>query len=303
MRSDSKEYIRKLLGSLDPLEPIPTGVQPVFHRDEKIRAVIFDIYGTLLISSSGDVDQADISEGNLGLALEAAGIKLTGAVENPLDHILKDFEYTIRVCHESAKHNQVPYPEIDILSIWKIVLMHARRKKLIEFSEDADILLTTCVFEFLSNKVYPMPGMQDTLHELQKKEIPLGIVSNAQFYTPVLMNFFFNEKVSLKEKIKGFDRELTVFSYKFGRGKPDVTLFRELVPVLKWKYGLIPEEVLFVGNDMLKDIWTAAAVGFKTALFAGDKRSLRMRSDDERTATLKPDYIIDSLEQILNIVV
>ncbi len=302
MQSDSKEYIRKLLGSLEPLSPVPTGIEPDIRPNGQIRAVLFDIYGTLLISSSGDIDQAEISEGNLKAALDAAGIHINDGVDHALDHILKDFEYTIRVCHESARRNQVPYPEIDILSIWKIVLIHARRKKLIEFSEDADILLTTCVFEFLSNKVYPMPGMNETLHALQTKELPLGIISNAQFYTPVLMNFFFNEKISLKEKIRGFDRELTVFSYKLGRGKPDISLFRELVPTLKWKYGLIPEEVLFVGNDMLKDIWTANQVGFKTVLFAGDKRSLRLRKDDDRTKDLKPDYIIDHLEQILKIV-
>lgn len=302
MRSESKEYIANLLGNQEALAPIPTKVKPDFKKDESIKAVLFDIYGTLLISSSGDIDQAEITGNNLKIALDAAKMNLIGDADLALDHILKDFEYTIKVCHESAKGNKIPYPEIDILSIWRIVLIHARRKGLIDFTKDADVLLTTCVFEFLSNKVHPMPEMQDTLAALQKKNLPLGIVSNAQFYTPVLMNYFFNNKISLKEKIKGFDRELTVFSYKLGRGKPDVSLFQELIPTLKWKYGLIPSEVLFVGNDMLKDIYTASQVGFKTALFAGDERSLRMREDDERTKNLKPDFIIDNLQQILNIV-
>jgi putative hydrolase of the HAD superfamily len=60
--------------------------------------------------------------------------------------------------------------------------------------------------------------------------------------------------------------------------------------------------VLFIGNDMLKDIYASSQVGFKTALFAGDKRSLRLRDDDERTAGLKPDYVITELSQILEIV-
>jgi putative hydrolase of the HAD superfamily len=159
----------------------------------------------------------------------------------------------------------------------------------------------TCVFEFLSNKVHPMPGLKETISALQEKDFPLGIVSNAQFYTPVLMNYFLNDKISMKERVKGFDRELTVLSYKFGKGKPDHTLFEELVPTLKWKFGIIPSEVLFVGNDMLKDMYASSQVGFKTVLFAGDKRSLRMRKEDDRAANFKPDHIITELEQVLDI--
>ena len=302
MQSDSKEYIKKLLDSLAPIEPISTGVTPRYRKDNKIRAILFDIYGTLLISSSGDVDQAEMTDKNLKSALDAAGITISDGIQNALDHILMDFEYTIKVCHESARRSNVPYPEIDILSIWKIVLIHARRKGLIQFQDTADIMLMTCVFEFLSNKVYPMPGLKETLARLHEICMPLGIVSNAQFYTPVLMNYHLNGVVSLNEKVRGFDQELTVFSYKFGKGKPDPSLFKELTHALKWKYGIIPSETLLVGNDMLKDIYASKQVGFKTVLFAGDKRSLRMREDDERVSGLKPDFIITELKQLLEIV-
>ncbi|MBN1950112.1 MAG: HAD family hydrolase [Bacteroidales bacterium] len=301
MDNDSKTYIKNLLDNQNGMDPVPTDVEPRYTADKKIKAVLFDIYGTLLISSSGDIDQAEISEANLARALDAARIKIIDNREKSLQAILNDFEYTIKICHESSKLNKIPYPEIDILSIWKIVLIHARRKGFVNFTEDADIMLMTCVFEFLSNRVHPMPGLKETIGALHRKNIPLGIVSNAQFYTPVLMNYFLNDKISLKERVKGFDRELTVFSYKFGKGKPDHTLYEELVPTFKWKFGLLPEEVLFVGNDMLKDIYASSQVGFRTALFAGDKRSLRMRGDDKRTAALKPDHVITELPQVLSI--
>jgi putative hydrolase of the HAD superfamily len=301
MQNGSKEYIKKLLDEQNPLDPIDTGITPNFQCDPKIKAVLFDIYGTLLISSSGDIDQAEISEENLKQALTAAGINTHERIENIADLILADFEYTVRVCHEASRHNNIPFPEIDILSIWKIVLLHARRKGLITFTDDADMVLVSCVFEFLSNKVYPMPGLKETIEGLLKREIPLGIVSNAQFYTPVLMNYFLNDKISMKEKIKGFDKELTVFSYKLGRAKPDPSLYEELVPTLKWKYGIVPSEVLFVGNDMLKDVYASKQAGYRTALFAGDKRSLRLRAEDIRTANCKPDFVITQLNQLLTI--
>ncbi len=296
------EYIKNLLTNAAPLKPVPTGVNPDYRKDSSIKAVIFDIYGTLLISSSGDIDQAEMSTKNLEVALSSSNIEIVDKSEKALKHILYDFEYTINICHQEAKKNEVPYPEIDILSIWEIVLLHARRKNLIQFNGEANIMRMTCMFELLSNKTYPMPGMLEVIKKLEETKIPIGIVSNAQFYTPIVMNYYLNQRLGLDEKIVFFDKELTVFSYKLGIGKPDIKLFDELTPVLKKKYKLEPNEVLFVGNDMLKDIYTSNKVGFKTALFAGDKRSLRMREDNEKTKGLKPNYIITELSQLLEIV-
>jgi putative hydrolase of the HAD superfamily len=61
----------------------------------------------------------------------------------------------------------------------------------------------------------------------------------------------------------------------------------------------MPDQVLYVGNDMRNDICPAAATGFHTALFAGDKRSLRLREDDRKCARTRPDIIITDLMQLL----
>lgn len=49
---------------------------------------------------------------------------------------------------------------------------------------------------------------------------------------------------------------------------------------------------------MLKDVWPAQAVGFRTALFAGDARSLRKRDEDERIRGVVPDLVVTELSQI-----
>lgn len=296
-------FIEELLKELKPIEPLDTGVQPVIRKDSGIKGILFDIYGTLLVSSSGDIDRVTISSQNLQKAFESSNIKLINSSDIATDSILCDFEHTIRICHQEARKNNIPYPEIDILSIWEIVLIHAKRKKLIAYNGDANIMRMTCIFEFLSNKVYPMPGMIEVINGLNKKNIPLGIVSNAQFYTPVVMNYFLKNETSLDETVAFFDPELTVFSYKLGMGKPDTKLFHELIPVLKTKYGLLPHEVLFIGNDIIKDVYSSSIAGFKTALFAGDRRSLRLHSSDLRAKDTKPDFIITDLRQIYDIIV
>ena len=49
---------------------------------------------------------------------------------------------------------------------------------------------------------------------------------------------------------------------------------------------------------MLNDIYPAAAAGFITALFAGDRRSLRLRKEHPACKGLQPDAIVLDLEDL-----
>ena len=66
-----------------PLEPIPTGVSPQLSPVVDIRAVLFDIYGTLIISGCGDIGTSiEVQQAN---ALEAALASLGIALRSPAD--------------------------------------------------------------------------------------------------------------------------------------------------------------------------------------------------------------------------
>ncbi|MEM1063656.1 MAG: hypothetical protein AAGJ97_15130, partial [Planctomycetota bacterium] len=55
-----------------PLEPKPTGVEPRLPEIAGIKAVLFDVYGTLFVSGSGDVGTAAASKGDAVLKAFAA---------------------------------------------------------------------------------------------------------------------------------------------------------------------------------------------------------------------------------------
>ncbi|NBC82653.1 MAG: HAD hydrolase-like protein [Bacteroidetes bacterium] len=294
------KYMKDLLDSLAELKPKETGVKPVSLKKGVIKACIFDIYGTMLISDSGDIDLSNISGDYLERAFYYGGVEILpekGCSAGFCDQVIALIEQTIKNHHQAAKQNGYPYPEVNIPDVWMEVLLDLEDRNTIIRKESFDIKKITAIFEVLSNKVYPMPGMKDIVMQLSQLNIPLGIISNAQFYTPVIMNYFLSGTVSEQEMIDFFDPELTVFSYKEKRAKPDVKLFEKIKPRLR-ELGIDDNETLFVGNDMLKDIYTANKAGFKTALFAGDKRSLRMRSDYNEVKTINPDYIITDLSQI-----
>lgn len=304
MELNFRSDIKKFLEQLEGLEPIPTTFCPNLKTDstEQLKAVIFDIYGTLLISDSGDIDEASLNADNLKMAMQAGGFDVRSCNTQVCTFLLELLPTKIKQQHEELRSKGHPYPDVDIFRVWNDMFEEARNKELLKVSgteSTADVIM---VFELLSNRVSPMPGMKELILWLREKNIPLGIVSNAQFYTPIIMNYFLTGEFSIRQDIEYFESDLSVFSYKILRAKPDTQLFDQFLPTLKSKYGIQPSEALFVGNDMLKDVLTAKNSGLKTALFAGDERSLRLREGDERVRRLFPDFIINDLSQLKNIV-
>ncbi len=299
-----KNDIEKWLKNQVELKPESTGIKPrlATGSSSPVKAVIFDIYGTLLVSSSGDIESTYFSEENILKALEAGGFDPEKIHTDAFQFIFQQLPKKIRDHHTELKTQGHVFPDIDIIRIWQEIIEEAEKKQLLEVSGDESYTDLVIVFEILSNQVYTMPGMVEILKWLNRQNIPLGVVSNAQFYTPVIMNYFMSGSLIKKMEIEGFDPDLTVFSFTELRAKPDVFLFQKIVPKLKEKYNILPSEALFVGNDMVKDIYTAHKAGLKTALFAGDKRSLRLRENDGRIKNIEPDYVITELEQLKQIV-
>ena len=304
MVKDYLPYIKTFLGESVTLKPVPTLLKPFIRKDAGIKAFVFDVYGTLLISASGDIDESVLSTANLMQAFNASDIKFAENGESSgelLQEILNEFKQSVKEFHEQERTDDKPYPEIDISQIWEdIIKSHQNLNQLIV----EDPLCVKCfvfVFEVLSNRIYPMPGMKELLNRLALLKYPLGIISNAQFYTPVILNYFLHDSVSENEEVAPFDPDLTVFSYKHMRSKPDLYLFQLLKDQCQRKYGLFADEILFIGNDMFRDIFPAFLTGFKTALFAGDTKSLRLRQDKPELKKVVPDYIITDLMQLLTI--
>jgi putative hydrolase of the HAD superfamily len=200
--------------------------------------------------------------------------------------VLDDLYETIRSTHRRLKQQGIDFPEVEIDRIWCRVLNNRNMKQIREFA---------IAFECIVNPVYPMPNLKKTLLKCREKGLLMGIVSNAQFFTPLLFEWFLKSQ----PPGLGFHPELTLYSFRFGYAKPSLRLFRRAARKAS-AMGIDRQSILYVGNDMLNDIYTAERCGFKTALFAGDKRSLRLRTEDPRCHDLSPDVVVTDLVQLLN---
>jgi putative hydrolase of the HAD superfamily len=265
-----------------PLAPIPTALAPAGALRGRVDAVLFDIYGTLFISASGDIAAAR-SKSPQGSAL-AELLARFGIQEAP-EVVLARFFDAIAADHRRAQAAGVDQPEVVIERIWQSVLGWESRSTTRDFA---------LAFELLANPVAPMPGLAETLAALRAARLKLGLISNAQFFTPLLFSRF----LGADSAALGFDPQLVFYSYRFGVAKPSPRLFQAAAAACRRK-GLPPAAVLYVGNDVRNDIRPARQTGFQTALFAGDRRSLRLRQDDPACRGVRPDLVITELPQLI----
>lgn len=268
---------------LATMSPLPTSIKPGGVLDGKIQCVLFDIYGTLFISGSGDI---------------SVGRKSSSPIQK-LEHLVHKYDvgkhpqalvaelhHAIEFNHRRLKGNGIDYPEIEIDEIWQQILGIDDIQLVREFAIE---------YELIVNPVYPMPNLQNLLAACRQKNLAMGIISNAQFFTPLLFEWFLDAPM---EKL-GFDSELIFLSYRLGYAKPSAVLFKMAASAIKAK-NLDATAALFVGNDMLNDIYPAHQLGFQTALFAGDARSLRLRTDDSRCLNLSANLILTDLAQLID---
>ncbi len=290
--SDDHDLIRTIHALTWPLHPQPTTAAPALGAVEGIRAVLFDVYGTLVISASGDIGLSGGQADGAGpdpfrLALLAAGIDPSPlAAGSDGRAALID---AIRARHTEARGRGVDFPEIDILEVWADLLPRLGLR-----AGAADVRRLAVEYEFRVNAVWTMPGLGQLLAALRERDLVLGIVSNAQFYTPLMLEAL----LATPFDGLGFDTDCCAWSYRLGVGKPSRAIYRAALAALQARHGIRPEQVLYVGNDMRNDIWPAAAAGLRTVLFAGDARSLRLRSDDPDVAGTVADRVVTELMQI-----
>lgn len=140
--------------------------------------------------------------------------------------------------------------------------------------------------------IKPFPGAKELLAHLTERKIPIAIVSNKGVSAVVTAL----EKNGLSQYVP---RELIVGDSTPGATrKPDTSSYHKvLVPVLQEQYGistLDAARVIEVG-DTVADIQFAKNIGGKSCWCRFGY------GDVEACQNLQPDYVVDSLQQVIDI--
>jgi putative hydrolase of the HAD superfamily len=230
-----------------------------------IRALVFDLYGTLLVAPAGGVKPDPQADPLLTAILNRFGFSASASPST-------DLHAAMLRHHAAAK---VPHPEIDLRVLWWEIL---------GASPDLDLEPLVLAIEETWHPSAPMPGAWEVIRQLAASRLPLGLLSNAQA----------NSLGSLGPIAPLFAADLTVLSYQHGIAKPSPELFSLLVERLAAR-GIGPAETLFVGNDPLQDIVPASSAGFLTAQFVGHPESLR-------PGNANPDFIFSEWSRLLDLI-
>jgi FMN phosphatase YigB (HAD superfamily) len=234
-----------LLAALKPAPVLP----------KACRAVIFDIYGTLLIAPPGGVRPDPFADPVLRDILRSFDLDPPASPSSEL--------HAAVLRHHSAAG--VEFPEVDLRVLWREIL---------NLPPGTDTTALVEALETAWHPARPMPGAEQVIGILARSGLSLGLLSNAQC----------NTLSALGGISDLFAPELTVLSYQHGVAKPSPALFQILTERLSGR-GITPDETLYIGNDPLQDIQPAAAAGFQTALFTG-------HPDSHRPGECSPDLVL-----------
>ena len=218
------------------LAPLPTDVEPQLNSLDPVKAVLFDVYGTLFVSGSGDVGTAAATNTAEALTQALAASGFSGDLDEA-GRVGKDMlKMEILAWHKAGREAGVDFPEVEITKVWKKIIDALRNTRTLTAPAPGldTVLRLALEYECRVNPVFPMPGSLETIHALREYGYVLGIVSNAQFYTPLLFPSFFDQSVD----DAGFDPDCCVWSYKELEAKPSDELFPKVGRFLREKHNI-----------------------------------------------------------------
>lgn len=245
-------------------EPAPTRPKgPVPTLEPNPKAILFDVYGTLVCPQVGDLDeQVRLASGEESFIATAE--RFGFSKEMGIKWHKWFFEIIISEHREEEKKGIAP-AEVQVDRIWTEMIVRAGGDPTVSPPR-----MVAAYREWMANPIRPFFGAVEALFELKRSGIMLGLASNSQFYTLPILG-----KVLGIEPEEFFEAELTFLSFHLGFSKPSPYFFR-LVRTRALNLGLRPEEVVVVGNDCDNDILPAKAHGLQALLFWGNAQSVRM---------------------------
>lgn len=239
-----------------------------------IKGLIFDVNGTLtdIHTNEGHDDIYRV----LSNLFSYQGISLA-------PNTVKDLYF--RIMKEQREAHGERYPEFDAVSIFReIIKRHATdftRRMPPEKLEQLPLFLAETYRAASRYRLRLYTGVEETLGQLRLK-YHLAIISDGQSAYAV-------PELNAVGLLGSFDP--VIISGDFGFRKPDSRLFESALAIMQMK----PSEVLFVCNDIYRDVHGAQKLGIKTVFF-------RSNQGQQEKEGVQPDYIIYTFPELLNAV-
>jgi FMN phosphatase YigB (HAD superfamily) len=285
--------------------------KPHLVRLPGVRAVLWNVYGTLLAITGGELLFEHPQQFIMDVALDKTiqEFKMWGSMSRkpgqPAEYMRQIYDLVLSEQRLSSGGSE-KYPEVVADRLWEAVI-----KKLLQKDYRWDTGFFGALNEFSRKVAYFFhaslqgtccyPGAAAALRHVHAAGLAQGLLGDGQCFTTVQLQRGLaaqDEAANLEELL---DAELGTLSFEVRGRKPSERLFRRALQALGQR-GVEPEEVLNVGSRIAQDVIPARRLGMKTALFAGDRASLQATPDQLREAASRPDVLLTELSQIAEVV-
>ncbi len=292
-------------------EPAPPKARPHLPPLPGIRAVLWNVYGTLLCISEGElkfeVDNNFITEVAIDKTIHE--FKMWNAMSRkpgqPAAYMREIYQKVLNELRLAPTAGE-RHPEIQAERIWENIIKKLFQK---EYSFDAgfygslnDYSRKIAYFFHASLQGTAChPGAAEALRSVAERGIEQGLLADGQCFTTVQL------QRGLQRQEDGFDLNAVIplaqrwISCDHRCRKPSENLFKLALRALRER-GIEPHEALHVGSHLARDIAPAKKAGMRTALFAGDRASLAATPEQLKDAQQRPDLLLTELTQIAKII-
>lgn len=296
-----------------PIVPpcVPRKAVPSIKPLPGIKAVTWNVYGTLLRITDGDLLLLPAQEVRMQVALEKTiqefnmWQSMTRKSGAPWQHLFTQYKEVLEEMQLTVPAKKGDIGQVSTTKIWRKLISRLEQKQYeydLDFYGDPDEYSEKVAFFFHSclQGVAAMDKAAAVVKAVADAGLDQGLLADGQSFTLTQLLRAFQATTKLPPLSRLFAAECVVVSFDVGVKKPSRTLFATAVEAFA-KRGLEPAEVLYVSNRWPDDLTVAKQTGFRTALFAGDKNSLQASAPELLTSDLRPDRLLTELTQIRNL--
>lgn len=211
---------------------------------EMKRAIFFDLYGTLIDIRTDEHDYWVYETLSRYLAYHSVNVAP--------DELKSAYFEGIRQCLNQSRET---YPEVNVYKIFLDIMSNFSKKK---YTKSVIVGIAMLYRSLTIRQFGVFEGLYDVLTSLNGK-FRTAIISDAQWV-------FAEPEIA----ILGLDQfiKLRILSSRYGFKKPDVRLFH----IAAAKLGVAPEESIYIGDNIYKDLPGARNSGMKFILHGSDLR-------------------------------
>jgi FMN phosphatase YigB (HAD superfamily) len=294
-----------------PVEADRLKARPHLVRLPQVRAVLWNVYGTLLRIAGGELWFEHPQKFVMSAALDKTiqEFKMWASMSRqpgqPADY-LKHLYDSVLIEHRAVPGGTERYPEVGADRVWEALI-----KKLLQKDYKFDAGFFGSLNEFSRKVAYFFhASLQGTacykeaavaLQHLAKKGVKQGLLADGQCFTRVQLQRGLAAQDRNIALDKLLDKDLIFLSYEIRGRKPSERLFRQVANALN-QQGLAPNQVLHVGTSIPRDLVPARRLGMRTALFARDRTSLQASAEQLKEPISRPDVLLTKLSQIAEVI-